>query len=123
MQRVLLTITALLVLVALRVTPGEAVECTADEFAKAVNDAGAALRKLSADNTPRLQAKMGQLKAKMKWPEAGYEERAYQALQDERVAAFDTDANALLARIDALGTVEEAGPPDCGDRKRTRLNF
>src|SRR5262245_781751 len=113
MQRVLLTITALLVLVALRVTPGEAVECTADEFAKAVNDAGAALRKLSAENTPRLQAKMGQLKTKMKWPDTGYEERAYQALQDERVSAFDNDANGLLARIDALGTIEPEAEPDC----------
>jgi hypothetical protein len=87
--------------------------CTGEDFAKAVNDAGAALRKLSADNTPRLQAKMGQLKAKMKWPDAGYEERAYQALQDERVAAFDTDANGLLAKIDALGTLESGAAPDC----------
>jgi hypothetical protein len=56
---------------------------------------------------------MGLLKAKMKWPEAGHEERAYQALQDERVAAFDTDANALLAKIDALGTLEAGAAPDC----------
>jgi hypothetical protein len=49
----------------------------------------------------------------MKWPEAGYEERAYQALQDERVAAFDTDANGLLAKIDALGTLEAGAAPDC----------
>ena len=76
MRRLLRISVALLVLVAFRATPGEAADtCTSDDFAKAVNDAGAALRKLSADNTPRLQAKMGQLKAKMKWPEAGYEER------------------------------------------------
>jgi hypothetical protein len=114
MRRLLHMAVALLVLAVLGAAPGAAADCVSDDFAKAVNDAGAALRKLSADNTPRLQAKMGQLKAKMKWPDAGYEERAYQALQDERVAAFDTDANALLAKIDALGTVEEGGPPDCG---------
>jgi hypothetical protein len=114
MQRQLLTIATLLLLVALSVTPGDAVECTAEDFAKAVNDAGAALRKLSAENTPRLQAKMGQLKTKMKWPDAGYEERAYQALQDERIASFDTDSNALLARIDALGTLEPGGVLECG---------
>src|SRR5262249_49719277 len=114
MRQVLHILAALLVLAALPAAPSQAAdECASDDFAKAVNDAGAALRKLSADNTPRLQAKMGQLKLKMKWPDAGYEERAYQALQDERVAAFDTDANALLARIDALGTVEEQGAPDC----------
>ena len=114
MQRLLLTMVALLLLAALCVAPGDAADCAADDFAKAVNDAGAALRKLSAENTPRLQAKMAQLKTKMKWPEAGYEERAYQALQDERVAAFDNDANALLARIDALGTIEPGVAPDCG---------
>jgi len=114
MQRLLLTTLALLLLAALTVGPGDAVECTAEEFGKAVNDAGAALRKLSAENTPRLQAKMEQLKTKMKWPDAGYEDRAYQALQDERVSAFDNDANTLLAKIDALGTVEPGGAPECG---------
>jgi hypothetical protein len=114
MQRALLTMLALLLLAGLHVAPGDAADCTADDFAKAVNDAGAALRKLSAENTPRLQAKMAQLKTKMKWPDAGYEERAYQALQDERVAAFDNDANALLARIDALGTLEAGAAPECG---------
>ena len=93
--------------------PAQALACSNADFAKAVNDAGAALRKLSADNTPRLQAKMRQLKAKKKWPDAGFEERAYRALQDERVAALDTGANALLARIDALGTLDSAAPPDC----------
>ena len=104
----------LLLLAALLAVPGEAADCTGDDFAKAVNDAGASLRKLSADNTPRLQAKMSQLKAKMKWPEAGFEERAYQALQDERVTALDTDANALLAKIDAMGTIDPGVAPDCG---------
>src|SRR6476659_5444672 len=88
MQRLLLTTLALLLLAALTVGPGDAVECTAEEFGKAVNDAGAALRKLSAENTPRLQ--------------------------DERVSAFDNDANTLLAKIDALGTVEPGGAPECG---------
>jgi hypothetical protein len=114
MQRLLLFLAGLVLLAASSVTPGGAADCTTDDFAKAVNDAGAALRKLSAENTPRLQGKMAQLKAKMKWPDAGYEERAYQALQDERIAALDTDANALLARVDALGTVELGTTPDCG---------
>jgi hypothetical protein len=115
MRRLLHIWAAILVLAALSAERAVAAadDCTSEDFAKAVNDAGAALRKLSADNTPRLQAKMGLLKAKMKWPEAGHEERAYQALQDERVAAFDTDANALLAKIDALGTLEAGAAPDC----------
>jgi hypothetical protein len=113
MQHLLLMKVVLLLLAALWTVPGHAVDCGADDFAKAVNEAGAALRKLSAENTPRLQAKMAQLKTKMKWPDAGYEERAYQALQDERIAAFDNDANSLLARIDSLGTVEPGAALEC----------
>jgi hypothetical protein len=120
MQRRLLALVALLLLAGLHAAPGGANNCAAGDFAKAVNDAGAALRKLSAENTPPLQAKMAQLKAKMKWPDPGYEERAYQALQDERVAAFDNGANALLARIDALGTIETGAAPDCGRLQELR---
>jgi hypothetical protein len=103
-----------ILLAALLAAPGAAAQCSGDDIAKAVNDAGAALRKLSADNTPRLQAKMRELKAKKRWPDAGYQERAYQELQDERMAALDANANALLARIDALGTLEPGAAPECG---------
>lgn len=92
--------------------PGTAASCTREDFADAVSKAGAALRKLNAENAPRLDTKIRQLRTKMRWPEAGYEERAYQALHDERIAAFDAGANALLAKIDTLGTVEDAAP-DC----------
>jgi hypothetical protein len=87
--------------------------CTREDFAKAVNGAGAALRKLNAENGPRLQAKMLQLKTKKGWPDIGYEGKAFQALQDERLAALDAEANERLARIDALGTIEPAAEPDC----------
>jgi hypothetical protein len=87
--------------------------CTREDFAKAVNGAGVALRQLNAENAPRLQAKMRQLKTKMNWPDAGFEEKAYQALQDERISALDAEANDRLARIDALGTIGPSAEPDC----------
>jgi hypothetical protein len=87
--------------------------CTRQDFAKAVNGAGAALRRLNADNAPRLQEKMRQLKTKMGWPDAGYEEKAFQLLQDERIASLDAVANDRLARIDALGTIAPSAEPDC----------
>src|SRR5262245_9158145 len=90
-----------------------AANCTREDFAKEVNNAGAALRKLNAENGPRLQAKMRDLKTRMGWPEVGFEEKALQALQDERLAALDTEANERLARIDALGTIDPSGEPDC----------
>jgi hypothetical protein len=88
--------------------------CTREDFAKAVNGAGVALRQLNAENAPRLQAKMRQLKTKMNWPDVGFEEKAFQVLQDERIAALDAEANDRLARIDTLGTISPSAEPDCG---------
>ena len=96
-----------------RQVTASAASCTREDFALAVDRAGAALRKLNADNLPRLRAKMGELKVARGWPDAGFEEKAYEALQDERMAALDAQANDLLAKLDALGTVEPASEPDC----------
>ena len=50
---------------------------------------------------------MRALKEARGWPDAGFEEKAYGVLlQDERMAALDAQANDLLAKLDALGTVE-----------------
>lgn len=111
MRRLLTLILAMASLVSLE--GASAQTCTREDFAKAVNGAGVALRQLNAENTPRLQAKMRQLKTKMNWPEAGFEEKAYQILQDERIAALDAEANDRLARIDALGTIGPSAEPDC----------
>ena len=92
---------------------GRAASCSKDEFAQAVDRTGAALRRLNAENTPRLQAKMRKLKESRGWPEVGYEAKAFEALYDERIAAFDAQANDLLAKVDALGTSEPANEGDC----------
>lgn len=103
-----------LVLLAAEVAPSKsAATCTREDFARAVNEAGAALRKLNAESTPRLDAKLRQVRTKMRWPESGHQEKAAQALQDERVAELDAAANELLAKIDTLGTVEAGSVPDC----------
>jgi hypothetical protein len=92
---------------------GLAASCTREEFAHAVDQAGAALRQINADNAPRLRAKMRQLKDARGWPDAGFEEKAYEALQDERMAQLDAQANDLLSRLDQLGTVDPGREPDC----------
>jgi hypothetical protein len=93
--------------------PAFAASCTKEDFARAVDQAGAALRKLNADNTPQLQAKMRQLKEAKGWPDVGYQEKVYEVLQDERTAALDAQANERLARLDQLGSVEPASEADC----------
>ena len=93
--------------------PGHAASCTKDDFANAVDRAGALLRKLNAESLPQLRAKMRKLKEARGWPDATFEEQAYAALQDERIAAFDAQANDLLAKLDQLGTGVPDGEPDC----------
>jgi hypothetical protein len=108
-----LVIPAGLILALLAHSPASAASCTREDFAVAVDRAGAALRKLNADNQPRLRAKMSELKVARGWPDAGFEEKAYELLQDERMAALDAQANDLLAKLDALGTIDPSGEPDC----------
>ncbi|KAB2917108.1 MAG: DUF1134 domain-containing protein [Hyphomicrobiaceae bacterium] len=104
---------AVVVCALIAASQASAASCTKEDFALAVDRAGAALRKVNADNTPRLQAKMRQLKEAKGWPDAGFEEKAYAALQDERIAGFDAQANDLLAKIDQLGTADPASEGDC----------
>ena len=92
---------------------GAAPSCAREDFALTVDRAGVALRQLNTDNAPRLRAKMRLLKEARGWPDAGFEEKAYEVLQDERMAALDRQANDLLAKLDTLGTVDPAAEPDC----------
>ena len=79
---------AMLVLAQLTEGPADAAtSCAREDFALTVDRAGAALRQLNADNAPRLRAKMRELKEARGWPDAGFEEKAYEILQDERMAA------------------------------------
>ncbi len=94
--------------------------CAREDFAQAVDRAGAALRQLNADSAPRLRAKLRELKELRGWPDAGFEEKAYEILQDERMGALDMQANDLLARLDTLGTVDPGAEPDCAKLEELR---
>ncbi|MDX2202543.1 MAG: EipA family protein [Hyphomicrobiaceae bacterium] len=93
--------------------PSLAAGCSKDDFAKAVDLAGAALRKVSAESMPRIQTKMRQVKDKRGWPDQGFEEKAFAALQDERIAQFDAQANDLLSKLDNLGSFSPSTEADC----------
>ncbi|HSR80988.1 MAG TPA: EipA family protein, partial [Hyphomicrobiaceae bacterium] len=101
-------------------SPAAAPSCAREDFAQAVDRAGAALRQLNADNAPRLRAKLRELKELRGWPDAGFEEKAYEILQDERMGALDMQANDLLARLDTLGTVDPGAEPDCAKLEELR---
>jgi len=113
---------ALMVLVHLSASASAtaAASCAREDFAQAVDRAGAALRQLNADNAPRLRAKLRELKDLRGWPDSGFEEKAYEILQDERMAALDMQANDLLAKLDTLGTVDPSAEPDCAKLEELR---
>lgn len=90
-----------------------ALACTADDFGKAVDEAGAQLRAYNGEAAPKLNAKLKQLGAKKGWKDGEVEERALSFLADEKIAAFDVTADELLTRIDMLGRVPAGGAPDC----------
>src|SRR5262245_13054983 len=105
----------LMIVMSFGVSPGvEAASCSKDDFGKAVDQAGAALRKLNADNAPRLRAKMRELKDRKAWSDTDFEEKALAAVQDERIEGYNAQANDLLAKLDALGSIEPATEADCG---------
>jgi hypothetical protein len=105
----------LMIAMSFGVSPGvEAASCSKDDFGRAVDQAGAALRKLNADNAPRLRAKMRELKDRKAWADTDFEEKALAAVQDERIEAYNAQANDLLAKLDALGSIEPANEADCG---------
>lgn len=91
---------------------GASAACTADDFNKAVDQAGAELRAFNLANASRMQSRIAELKSKKGWSDDS-EEMAYNYLTDARMTGFDEGANHLLDRIDTLGRVEADAKPDC----------
>jgi hypothetical protein len=73
--------------------------CTREDFARIVNDSGAALRRLSAESQPKLQAGFRKLKDKNGWREEDYIERVNAMLADARIEALDQKSSDLLAYL------------------------
>jgi hypothetical protein len=87
--------------------------CTADDFARAVDEAGAALRAFNAEAQPRLDKKLELLRTKKGWSKEETEDKGLAALQDRRLASVDAKSDSLLTTIDTLGRPPEGRPPDC----------
>ena len=87
--------------------------CSRDSFAKVVNESGAALRRLSADTQPKMQAGFRRLKDKNGWREDDYIDKATAVVTDERSEALDQKAADLLARLDRLAEEAPNSPDSC----------
>jgi hypothetical protein len=87
--------------------------CSRDSFAKIVNDSGAALRRLSAESQPKMQAGFRRLKDKNGWREDEYIDKATALVTDERSKGLDRKATDLLARLDRLAEDAPNSPDSC----------
>ncbi len=85
----------------------EAQACRADDFAKAVDRAGAQLREFNAENAPKVTAALKALQKKRGWSDKTLESKAIEFLHNDRIAEIDMQANELLTKIDTLGEVDE----------------
>ncbi len=87
--------------------------CTPEQFRKEVDAAGAALRKLNAENTPKIDAAMRRLREKLGWSEDEANQKATVLLSDAKSEAYDGAAAALLLKLDRLAEEAGSGKPDC----------
>lgn len=98
--------------------------CTRADFEAAVGEAAEALRTLNQTNTPAFQGKLRQLKTKRGWSHDQFLAQAAPIVQDGRIAGYDEQSAAFLAKIERLGaegTVAEA--PDCGRLEEVRQSM
>lgn len=105
---------AAVLLVCLAPHAGIAQTCTKEDFAKAVDEAGAALRDYNSKAAPQLSDKLRQLRTRKGWKDDDYERMALDHLHDARIAGLDQKANELLAKVDELGTTEDTAGLECG---------
>lgn len=87
--------------------------CTAQDFARAVDQSGAQIRAFTLEAQPKLQEKMRRFKDVQKLSEDDYQEAAIDAVQDDKLAEFDQTSSNLLLKVDTLGRVADGSAPDC----------
>lgn len=87
--------------------------CEAQDFSREVDQSGAVLRNFNSSMTPELDRKLQQLKAAKGWNDQDFQNLAQDYLFDAKTAGLDSKANALLDRLDELGSVGEQGGADC----------
>lgn len=88
-------------------TPAIAQTCTTQDFAAAVDRAGAQLRDFNATNGPKVAAALKELQKKRGWSDRQLENEAIRFLHSSRIGQLDEQANELLSKIDMLGEVDE----------------
>jgi len=92
----------------------QAPACAKADFELVVNEAGAALRELNRQNTPRFQSKLRELKEKRGWDNDRFLKEAEPFVRDTEIVAYDRKSEELLNRITDGGQHgSSTATPDC----------
>lgn len=98
-----------------RTASAQPAACAKADFEAVVNEAGAALRDLNRENTPRFQGKLRDLKDKRGWGNDQFLKEAEPFVRDGEIVTYDQKSEELLNRITGGGQQGSmAAAPDCG---------
>jgi len=90
-------------------------ECTAADYAAAVDRSGAELSRESRAVQPKIQQRMRRYQQVMGLPDANYEDAALQAIHDDRLEQLDIKGSELMLKIESMGRLPEGKPPSCAE--------
>lgn len=96
-------------------------KCNAADFAAAVDKSGASLRDFSIKAQPQLRDRIRRYSVAAKIPETEPEDAALDAIQDAKLTSLDEKSAELLLRIDTLGRLPDASPPDCAKLEEIKI--
>jgi len=97
-----------------------AAECTANDFAEAVDQSAASLRALTLDAQPKIQERLRRYKAANSVGSESSEEAAFEAARDATLDELDKKSADLLLRVDSLGRIAEGETPDCAKLEQVK---
>ncbi len=92
-----------------------AANCTAADYAAAVDQSGASLRAASLETQPKLQERMRRYQTAKGLSDSDYEAAAVEAIFDKRLEDLDAKSSELLLKIDGLGRVPDGKEANCAE--------
>ena len=80
----------------------QAKTCTEAQIAAAQDEGSAALKRLNAQTTPQIDAKLRELQKARGWSDHDLDDKAYEQLEDDTIRAFDRETATLITRMETL---------------------
>ena len=114
MKQLMMTLVAagLSLATAVRADPAD---CTAADYASAVERSAEQLREASRTFQPKLQERMRRFQQLKGLSETEYEAAALAAIDDKKISDLDAKSSELLLKIDGLGRIPAGRSPNCAE--------